>query len=195
MGGFFHLASHKKLPDGTVIRNEWHDHCERGAKSWYKFQQDITNKTKTFTPGPGLPEDIIKHVKPILADLSSDALLEKCLHGLTQNQNESFNGTVCNRIHKGTYVGLRQLEMGVYDVIAHFNIGSIAGILVYEKLGMRPGQHMLKVCLSKNESRTIKARRRSRSTISKKMRRRYNRAAKKHKSYKTKVMKGMYFLS
>ena len=43
-------------------------------------------------------EDIIKHVKPISADLSSDALLEKYLHELTQNQNESFNGTVWNRI-------------------------------------------------------------------------------------------------
>ena len=79
--GLFHVASHgQKPPDGTVIRNEWHDHCERGAKGWCKFQQDISNKSKTFTPGPGLPEDIIKHVKPILAYLSSDAL--KCLHGL-----------------------------------------------------------------------------------------------------------------
>ena len=60
-------------------------------------------------------------------------LLEKCLHGLSQNRNESFNGTIWNRIPKGTYVGLRQLEIGVYDAIAHFNIGSEAAILVYEK--------------------------------------------------------------
>ena len=39
LGAFFHVASHvEKLPDGTVISNEWHDHCERGAKSWCKFQ-------------------------------------------------------------------------------------------------------------------------------------------------------------
>ena len=80
LGAFFHVASHvKKVPDGTVISN---DHCERGVKSWCKFQQDISNKTTTYTSVSGLPEDIIKHVKPILADLSSDALLEKCLHGL-----------------------------------------------------------------------------------------------------------------
>ena len=119
LGAFFHVASHvKKLPDGTVISN---DHCERGVKSWCKFQQDISNKTTTYTSGPGLPEDIIKHVKPILADLSSDALLEKCLHGLTQNQNESFNGTIWNRIPLGTYVGLRQLEIGVYDMQLHIS--------------------------------------------------------------------------
>ena len=183
MGGYFHVASHvKKLPDGTVISNEWHDHCERGAKCWCKFQLDISNKTKTYTPGPGLPEDIIKHVKPILADLSSDALLEKCLHGLTQNQNESFNGTIWNRIPKGTYVGLRQLEIGVYDGIAHFNIGSKAAVLIFEKLGRRPGQHMLKGCFRKNTSRTINVRRQS--TISKETRRHYNRTAKKRKSDK-----------
>ena len=118
LGAFFHGASHvKKLPDGTVISN---DHCERGVKSWCKFQQDISNKT-TYTSGPGLPEDIIKHVKPILADLSSYALLEKCLHGLTQNQNESFNGTIWNRIPIGTYVGLRQLEIGVYGMQLHIS--------------------------------------------------------------------------
>ena len=122
LGAFFHVASHvKKLPDGTVISNEWHDHCERGAKGWCKFQQDISNKTTTYTSGPGLPEDIIKHVKPILANLSSDALLEKCLHGLTQNQNESFDGTIWNRIPIGTYVGLRQLEIGVYDMQLHIS--------------------------------------------------------------------------
>ena len=123
-------------------------------------------------------------MKPILADISSVALLEKCIHGLTKNQNQSFNGTVWNRIPKDTHVGLRQLEIGVYDATTHFNIGSKDAVLVYEKLGMRPGQHTLKGCLSKNESRTINARRQS--TISKKMRRRYNRAAKKHKSDKTK---------
>ena len=46
-------------------------------------------------------------------------------------------------------------------------------------------------CLSKNESRTINGRRQS--TISKKMRRRYNRAAKKHKSDKTKSKEGKVY--
>ena len=87
LGAFFHVASHvKKLPDGIAISNEWHDHCERGAKSWCKFQQDISNKTKTYTSVPGLPDDIIKHVKPILADLSSDALLENAFMDLPKTE-------------------------------------------------------------------------------------------------------------
>ena len=50
----------------TIIANVEH---KVGANSNKKYQ--------TYTLGPGLLEDIIKHVKPILADLSSDALLEK----------------------------------------------------------------------------------------------------------------------
>ena len=81
--------------------------------------------------------------------------------------------------------------MGVYDAITHFNIGSKAAVLIFEKHGMRPGQHMLKGCFSKNKSRTINASRQS--TISKKIRRRYNRAAKKHKSDKTKSKEGKIY--
>ena len=96
-GAFFHVASSKE--------NEWHDHCETGAGSWCKYQVDLVNKTSSYKPGPGLPGDVIKHIKPILTDLTKDELLEKCLHGKTQNQNESFNGTIWNRLPKSTYVG------------------------------------------------------------------------------------------
>ena len=95
---------------------------------------------------------------------------------MTQNANESFNGTIWNRVLKVTYVGLRQFEMGVYDAVAHFNIGSKAAILVYGKLGIQPGNHMLNACLIKNKSRITNARRQS--IITKKTQRRYNRASK-----------------
>jgi len=50
-------------------------------------------------------------------------MLKKCLHGKTQNANESFNGTITNRVPKSTHVGLNVLSSGVYDAIAHFNYG------------------------------------------------------------------------
>ena len=117
-GGFFHVAS-------SATRH-WHDHCEPGPESWCKYQADIANKTNTFKPGPGLPPDVIVHVKPILIDLTKDELLKKCLHGKTQNQNESFNNTIWSRVPKSTYVGLAQLEIAVYDAVSHFNVGKMA---------------------------------------------------------------------
>ena len=55
--------------------------------------------------------------------LSKDSELEKYLHGKTQNGNESFNGLIWERIPKTTSVTLLNLDFGVYDAVANFNIG------------------------------------------------------------------------
>ena len=96
-------------------------------------------------------EIIFQGVSP----LTNDELLGKCLHGRTQNQNESFNNTVWLRAPKGTYVGLQQLEIAVFDAVSHFNIGSKAAVLTYEKLGIRPGNNMIAGCIKKNKSELL----------------------------------------
>ena len=88
-----------------------------------KFHQDRANGASTYKPGPGLPLDILMKLKPIFEELSDESLLEKCLHGKTQSQNESFNSMIWDRIPKTRYVSLTQLELEVYDAVAHFNIG------------------------------------------------------------------------
>ena len=40
----------------------------------------------------------------IFLELSEDFELGKCLHGKTQNANESFDGTIWERIPKNTFV-------------------------------------------------------------------------------------------
>ena len=64
---------------------------------------------------------------------------EKCLHGKTQNANESFNDTICERILKNTSTVLPTLEFGVYDAAAHFNMGIKASVLIYEKHNFATG--------------------------------------------------------
>ena len=56
------------------------------------------------------------------------------MHGKTQNANESFNGTIWERIPKNTFVTLPNLEFGVYDGVAHCNIIMKVSVLIYEKL-------------------------------------------------------------
>jgi len=86
----FHVASSES--------NIWHNHCPQGKDSWCAFQADKANGVKTNRPSKGLPLDVISKVKPIHIDLSNDKLLEKCLHGKTQNANESFHSTIWNRL-------------------------------------------------------------------------------------------------
>ena len=47
--------------------------------------------------------------------------LKKCLHGKTQNQNESFNSTIWERAPKMNYCSFDKLEYAVYDAVANFN--------------------------------------------------------------------------
>ena len=65
------------------------------------------------------------------------------MHGKTQNANESFNGTIWERIPKNTFVTLPNLEFGVYDGVAHCNIRMKASVLIYEKLNFVPAVYML----------------------------------------------------
>ena len=142
----FHVASSKEQNYHTA-------YCPKGNDSWCKFQQDQANNTNTYRPGPGLPLSVIAKVKPIFQDLSSEKLLMECLHGKTQNHNESFNGTIWDRLPKTKFVTLNQLRFGTYDAVANFNIGRKASVLVYEKMGMAPGRFMLKGCDRKNRKR------------------------------------------
>ena len=74
----FYVASSKE--------NNWNQpHCPEGKDSWRKSHQDRANGTSTYNPGPGLPLDIVMKLKPIFAELREESLLEKCLHGKTQN--------------------------------------------------------------------------------------------------------------
>ncbi|GFT56013.1 uncharacterized protein TNCV_3116991 [Trichonephila clavipes] len=60
-----------------------------------------------------------------LCPLEKD-LLKKCLHGRTQNPNESFNKCIWERIPKTVFVGIETLKFGVMDAVICFNDGYVA---------------------------------------------------------------------
>ena len=101
----FHVASSKE-------NNLHYPHCPTGPDSWCKYNKDRADGTSTYEPGPGLPISIISVVlklKPIFEELSHEDLLRKCLHSLTQNQNESFNAMIWDRLPKSRYVSFTPL--------------------------------------------------------------------------------------
>ena len=142
----FHVASSKNA-------NYHNAYCPAGENSWCRYQRDKANGTSEHKPGSGLSLKIIKYVKPIFIDLSKEALLKKCLHGKTQNQNESFNSLIWERLPKSKYVSLTQLRLGTYDAVAHFNIGMKSSILIFDQLKMQPGRFMVKQCSMINRKR------------------------------------------
>lgn len=79
---------------------------------------------KMHKHGAGLPLEIIAKVEPFHQKLSEDGLVWKCLHGKAQNQDKNFNGLVWRKIPKEVYDGKDMLELGFFDAVSHFNIGS-----------------------------------------------------------------------
>ena len=66
--------------------------------------------------------------------------------GRPNHQNESLNGMIWDRIPKEVFVGAQLLSLGVYDAVAHFNIGANATIKVLEKMNIKPGLFCEQLC-------------------------------------------------
>ena len=71
-----------------------------------------------------IPEWIKDLIMPIITDLQADELLQKCLHGETQNNNEGLNSIIWSRVLKNIFVSKPIIEMGTYSAILHFNDGT-----------------------------------------------------------------------
>lgn len=74
--------------------NPDHDLCPPGEKSWCFYQRDMSNAVSDYVRQNSLPEAVAEEILPNFEALSDESLLSKCLHGGTQNQNETLSGTI-----------------------------------------------------------------------------------------------------
>ena len=179
----FHCASSKD--------NNYHVHCPDGSDSWCKFKRDKANRTSEYKAGPGLPKKVIKVVKPIFSRLSEDSLLDRCLDGKTQNQNESLNGVIWDNLPKNVFVGSDVLHLGVYNAVASFNIGCQASLNILQKAGIKPGKFCTKEMRCADLVRVKKANYKAKDEI--KVRRKKLRAGRKHHSDKAEEKEGVTY--
>ena len=68
-----------------------HGFCPPGKDSWCKYQTDKVTGKQTHKNRIYLPGRMHKIIQPIFINLSSNELLNKCVHGETQNVNEALN--------------------------------------------------------------------------------------------------------
>lgn len=98
--------------------NPQHFLCPKGDDTWCKYNKaQATNKHKH----KNIPQAVMKAIKPIYKDLSKEKLSKRCLHGKTQNPNESFNSCIWQRIRKTVLVRQKTLKLGVTDAVICFN--------------------------------------------------------------------------
>ena len=85
--------------------------------------------------------------------MSDDKLLQKCLHGKTQNNNESPNGLIWKRCPKDVFADWVALELGVASAVIAFNNGLSGIIEVFNKLNIKPETFCEKYCEFNDETR------------------------------------------
>ena len=173
--------------------NKWHTYCPEGENSWCGFMRDKAKGTNDYKHGNGLSVPVVTAIKPIYNRLSDDELLVKCLDCKTQNQNESLNGMIWNRLPKPVFVHSDVLHLGVYDTISHFNIGASAANKTLEKMGISPCEFCLARSNLADKHRIHQAE--IKSSEKTKNRRRLIRAKRKAKGDKQKKKEGQNYAS
>ena len=141
--------------------NPDHDLCPPGEDSWCGYQKDQALGTSDYEHSNLLPRAVADTIRPIFEDLSDENLLKRCVHGGTQNQNESINALIWQRATKETHSGLNTVELAVYLAVSHFNDGAGSIILVLQELGISAGVHCKNMCHKLDHDRLRHARRKS----------------------------------
>ena len=114
----YHLAASDSRPI--------HGNCPEGPSSWCSYNRAKSEKKlATYKHRYGLSYEILQHVKPIYKRLTAPEMLQKCLHGKTQNVNECFNSTIWRRCPRDTFVGHKTIKLCVMDAVCHFNAGAL----------------------------------------------------------------------
>ena len=82
-----------------------------GQRSWYKFFRALANSEQSTPHSPTIHPDIVPPLKKVFERLSHPTLMERCLLGATQNQNESFNSTIWQHCPKRGFYSATTMEI------------------------------------------------------------------------------------
>lgn len=118
-----------------------HGLCPSGPDTWCQYNK-AQETGEEYTHHHALPEAVLTAIKPIFRSLSDRKLLEKCMHGRTQNPNESFNNCIWERVPKTNFVSIDTVKIGVMDAVICFNDGMYSRVKVLEDMGISPGINM-----------------------------------------------------
>ncbi|GFW93507.1 uncharacterized protein TNCV_47101 [Trichonephila clavipes] len=130
---YFHIRSSDEEP--------LHSFCPVGPNSWCKYQnQVLEGSVETFRHSNKLPVAVMDAIKPVFNDLSQPKLLQKCLGGKTQNNNESINSLIWKLCPKTLGCGRKIVGISTNEAIVIFNDGNQGRLKIMQSLGLTVGQ-------------------------------------------------------
>ncbi|GFW55866.1 uncharacterized protein TNCV_4390091 [Trichonephila clavipes] len=148
-------------PYGKRILNAaklvYEDSIQNAAKEAICEKMKAETSCKSYKHKNSLPVAVVEAMRPIFRDLSHPDLLKKCLHGKTQNPNESFHNVIWSRVPKATFVQIETLSLGVYDAVCSFIDGNVSKLKMLQKLGVEPGEFSVSAMKLLDRERLMKA--------------------------------------
>lgn len=127
-----------------------HRFYPKGESSWYKWQQDTATGTSTNTKEACLPEVFLEVLKPVVISLSQTELLQSCILGTTQNQNESLSALVWARSPKHKHHGYTAVGCAVPTAVCHFHKGAKSRVAVMKRPSIHAGDKITQACEERN---------------------------------------------
>ena len=110
----------------SISNDDQHNHQfspPSGSGSWCKNNRALADNEEPPKRTPKLPKDLAPFIKPVFTELSKREMLEECVLGATQNQNESFNIIIWSRCPKTGFCSLVSVEIAVSQAVITFNHG------------------------------------------------------------------------
>jgi len=148
---YYHYAS--------TDQNPQHEKCPNGADSWCAWQRALaTNSLSSFKHDyVPISSDILSYTKPVYEALSNDTLLERCLGGFTQNNNESLNQLIWKIAPKIVLAGTKTVETAAYVASCTFNEGISALLMFLHAMDVKLGPASNEYAHKENNSRILAA--------------------------------------
>ncbi|GFX74431.1 uncharacterized protein TNCV_3213181 [Trichonephila clavipes] len=128
IAAFFHCCSSNQNP--------MHGQCPTEKDSWCKYKQTLYNGKVYVNKTAGLSNSVIKVINPTYLALCDKEFLKNCLHGKTQNNNESFNNVLWSVLPKEIFVHKKTLFLGSYMAVILYKSGYLGMLPVFNYLGI-----------------------------------------------------------
>ncbi|KOC70147.1 hypothetical protein WH47_08408, partial [Habropoda laboriosa] len=122
-----------------------HSKCPSGEDTWCSYQKAKASGTlDSYKHKNPIPVVVQKVIKPVYDRLTDTDLLERCLEGYTQNNNESLNAVIWSMAPKVHYSGAKIVEITSYIAASIFNDGYTSVLKIMQLLNLEIGLSTLK---------------------------------------------------
>ncbi|KAG8235747.1 hypothetical protein J437_LFUL016162 [Ladona fulva] len=133
-----------RMSDASNDEEPIHGKCPPGHDSWCSWRkaEAEVNLTTYRHDYKSLPDDVLWVMKPIYTELTVEALLQRCLGGCTQNNNESLHSLIWNFSPKEIHSGVVVAEIAANIASCIFNEGNVTLLKVMQVMGVKCGNNV-----------------------------------------------------